>query len=86
MTPNIFHVLAAIPGELRERNRDRDITQNLSMLLSPDPSASMKVKQHWRESPAADVFACEVLEGLSLSLIWTIRAAAFLNVPISGIA
>lgn len=40
-----------------------------------------------RISPAeADVFAHEVLEGCSLSLIWTNRAAAVLNAPISGIA
>jgi hypothetical protein len=40
MTPNTFHVLAAIPDELRERNGDRDIAQNLSMLLSPDNKKS----------------------------------------------
>jgi hypothetical protein len=40
-----------------------------------------------RISPAeATVFAHEALEGCSLSLIWTNRAAAVLNAPIRGIA
>jgi len=34
----------------------------------------------------ANVFAHEALEGCSLSLIWTNRAAAVLNASISGIA
>jgi hypothetical protein len=33
----------------------------------------------------ANVFAHEALEGCSLTLIWTNRAAAVLNAPISGI-
>jgi len=39
-----------------------------------------------RISPAeANVFAHEALEGCSLTLIWTNRAAAVLNAPIRGI-
>ena len=40
-----------------------------------------------RISPAeANVFAHEALEGCSLTLVWTNRAAAVLNAPINGIA
>ncbi|SEK08858.1 hypothetical protein [Paraburkholderia diazotrophica] len=40
-----------------------------------------------RISPAeANVFAHEALDGCSLSLVWTNRAAGVLNAPISGIA
>ena len=51
--------------------------------ISPDEVEAALAKI----SPAeANVFAHEALEGCSLTLIWTNRAAAVLNAPISGIA
>lgn len=55
----------------------------LSSCISPDEVKAALA----RVSPAqANPFAHEALEGCSLTLIWTNRAAAVLNAPVRGIA